>query len=140
MIQPIVEGEGEVGAFPVLLRRLIFEFGCHEDVGTPFLEMRTGITQKEKFTRALQVVSNKPSTRAVIVLFDADGDCARDIIPQMRQWSQEIIPSTPCAVVMARQEYEAWFIAALESLRGKRRIRNNAQHNRDPDLSSGQKA
>ena len=134
MIQTIVEGDGEVTAFPVLLRRLILELGCYEEVGLPFLEKRTGIVRQEKFVRAVQVVSSKPQTSAVIVLFDADDDCARDIIPEMLQWSQEALPSLPCAVIMARREYEAWFLAAIESLRGKRRIKDDARYDYDPEV------
>ena len=59
MIQSIVEGEGEVNAFPVLLSRLILELGCYEAVGvSPFLEKRTSIVQEAKFKRAVQVVSS----------------------------------------------------------------------------------
>ncbi len=37
MIQPVVEGQGEEKAFPILLRRLLPELGCYLDVGSsPF--------------------------------------------------------------------------------------------------------
>ena len=139
MIQPIVEGEGEVLAFPILLRRLISALGCYETVGTPFLEKRTGIIQKEKLTRAVQVVSKKSEIRAILILFDADDDCARNLVPYLMQWSQEVLPLLPCAVVLARREYEAWFLAAIESLRGKRRIKENAQYDRNPEDRRGAK-
>jgi hypothetical protein len=139
MIQPIVEGAGEVTAFPLLLRRLLLELGCYEAVGTPFLEKRTRITQQENFTRAVQVVNGKPDTRAILVLFDADDDCARNLVPQMLKWSQEAVPNLPCAVVMARREYEAWFLAAIESLRGERRIQETAVYPRDPEAVRGAK-
>ena len=140
MIQSIVEGEGEVNAFPILLSRLILELGCYESVGfSPFLEKRTGIVQESKFKRAVQVVSNRPETRAVIVLFDSDDDCARNLIPQMTQWAQEAVPPLPCAVIMARREYEAWFLAAIKSLRGKRRISDQAQYDRNPEERRGAK-
>jgi len=140
MIQSIVEGDGEVAAFPLLLERLVAELGCYEAIGySPFLEKRTGIVKEEKFKRAVQVVSDKSGTRAIIVLFDADDDCARDLVPRMARWAQEAVPSLPCAVILARREYEAWFLAALESLRGHRRIRDSAQYDRNPEVVRGAK-
>ncbi len=140
MIQLVVEGDGEVAAFPVLLERLVGVLGCSEAIGySPFLEKRTGLVQEEKFKRAVQIVSSRTATRALIILFDADDDCARDVIPQMRQWSQEAVPALPCAVIMARREYEAWFLAAIESLRGRRRVRENARYDRDPEALRGAK-
>ena len=140
MIQSIVEGDGEVAAFPRLLERLVAELGCYEAIGySPFLENRTGIVKEEKFKRTVQVVSDRPGTSAIIILFDADDDCARDLIPQMTQWTQEVVPSLPCAVVLARREYEAWFLAAIASLRGQRRVRDDAQYDRDPEAVRGAK-
>ena len=140
MIQSIVEGDGEVTAFPILLDRLIGELGCYEAVGySPFLEKRTGIVNEAKFKRAVQVVSDRSGTSAIIILFDADDDCARDLIPQMIRWAQETVSALPCAVIMARREYEAWFLAAIESLRGQRRIRDNAQYDRNPEVVRGAK-
>lgn len=37
------------------------------------------------------------------------------------------------AVVLADREFEAWFLASLESLRGKRGIRADAQWTGDPE-------
>lgn len=46
----------------------------------------------------------------------------------------------PCGVVMARREYEAWFLAAIESLRGQRRIYQNAAYPDDPEQVRAAKA
>lgn len=140
MIQLIVEGDGEVRAFPVLMKRLVAELGCYEAVGhNPFLEKRTAIVQEDGLKRAVQIVGSRTGACAVIVLFDADDDCARDVIPQMILWAGEAIPAVPCAIVMVRREYEAWFLAAIESLRGHRRIRGDARYDRDPEAIRGAK-
>ncbi len=140
MIQMIVEGEGDAAAFPILLERLVLDLGCYEAVGrSPFIESRTVITQEAKLKRAVQIVSDRSDTRAIIVLFDSDGACASTHIPNMQAWAREAVPSLPCAVIMARREYEAWFVAAIESLRGKRRIREDAQYDRDPEGMLGAK-
>ncbi len=140
MIQAIVEGHGEVQAVPVLLRRLIPELGCYVPVGSqPVRQRRTQIVREADFKRALQLAQLKPEVLAILVLFDADDDCARDLVPKMRQWSEEAVPQIPCAIVMARREYEAWFLAALESLRGQRGIQPDAAYPGEPEEKRGAK-
>ena len=39
----------------------------------------------------------------------------------------------PIGVVLAKTEFEAWFIAAAESLRGKRRLRDDLSPPSDPE-------
>lgn len=45
----------------------------------------------------------------------------------------------PISVVLAKQEYEAWFLAAAESLRGKRRLPNTLESPPDPESIRGAK-
>jgi len=140
MIQPIVEGQGEEKAFPILLRRLIPEFGCYVDVGgSPFRSKRTLMVREADFKRAVQVAAFKPNACALLVLFDADDDCAVTHVPNMLAWAREVAPMMPCGVVMARREYEAWFLAAVESLRGQRGIHPNAAYPQDPEQVRGAK-
>ena len=89
MIQSIVEGQGEAQAFPVLLRRLIRELGCYVDAGgSPFRSKRTLIVREADFRRAVQVASFKPNACALLVLFDADDDCAAPHVPNMLAWAR----------------------------------------------------
>ena len=135
MIQPIVEGQGEAKAFPILLRRLIPELGCYVDVsGAPFRSKRTLMVREDDFKAAVQIAALKLNVSALLVLFDADGDCASTHVPNMLAWAREVVPTMPCGVVMARREYEAWFLAAIESLRGQRGIRPDAAYPKDPEL------
>lgn len=116
MIQPIVEGYGEVDAFPVLLRRLLIELGVYVPVGRSIRRNRTQLVREDGLKQALQLAGLGDVT-AVLVLFDADDDCARDRVPDMLRWANEAVAHLPCAIVMACREYEAWFLAAIESLR-----------------------
>lgn len=133
MIQPVVEGQGEEAAFPILLRRLIPELGCYVEIGSPVRSKRTQMVREEDLKRAVQIASFKPNASVIFVLFDADDDCAVMHIPDMTRWAQEAVPLMPSAIVMARREYEAWFLASLESLRGKRGIREDAVYESDPE-------
>ncbi len=134
MIQAIVEGQGEGAAFPILIRRLLPELGCYVDVGgAPIRSRRSEIVREADFKRVLQIATFKPNASALFVLFDADDDCARTHVPNMQLWAREVSPQMPCAVVMARCEYEAWFLAAIESLRGQRQISMDAMYPLDPE-------
>ena len=134
MIQAIVEGQGEEAAFPILVRRLLPELGCYVDVGgSPIRSRRSEIIREADFKRVLTIATFKPNASAIFVLFNADKDCAGTHVPNMTRWSQEAVPGLPCAVVMARREYESWFLASLESLRGKRGIRMDAAYPYDPE-------
>lgn len=116
VIQPIVEGYGEVEAFPVLLRRLLPELGVHVDVGRSIRHDRRKSVREDDFKKVLRLASFRQNVEAIFVLFDADDDCARDRVPTLLRWAGEEISHLPCAIVMARREYEAWFLAALGSL------------------------
>ncbi|MDW7991186.1 MAG: DUF4276 family protein [Anaerolineae bacterium] len=55
---------------------------------------------------------------AVLVLLDLDDGCAAQIAPQLAQTLRALNPPPPIAIVFAVREYEAWFLAAAESLWG----------------------
>ncbi len=139
MIQPIVEGDGEVAAFPVLLRRLLAELGVYLEIGPAIKQNRSDLVRELAFKNALKLASFRPHVEAVIVLFDSDEDCARALIPQMAQWAAEDMAHLPCAIVLARREYESWFLAAIESLRGIRGIREDAAYADDPEVKGDAK-
>lgn len=58
----------------------------------------------------------------ILVVFDADDDAACVIGPELARTTQSAGINTPCRVVLAVREIEAWLIAGIESLRGYRGI------------------
>jgi hypothetical protein len=119
-IQPIVEGHGEVGAFPLLLRRLqeaaaIYAFG----VSHPIRRKRSELVVEAKLRTAVQLAKATPDCMGILVLLDADNDavCAKG--PELLKWARSEAAPVPCEVVLANREYEAWFLASMESLRGR---------------------
>jgi hypothetical protein len=139
VIQPIVEGHGDVSAFPALLRHLLNELGIYDvEVGKPIRLKRFDLTQPDRLRRAVDMAWRQPRAEFVIVLFDADDDCPARMAPQVLQWAREV-RSQQCAVVMACREYEAWFLAAAESLRGTAAIRPDATYHGDPESPRGAK-
>lgn len=139
-IQPIVEGHGDVSAIPVLLRRLKNEAGKH-DVGVlkPIRQPRAKLVQKDSLQKAVQLAALRPGCNAILIVFDSDDDCPKELAARLQAWACEVSGSRPCHVVMAVKEYEAWFLAALESLRGKRGVNDDAVSFVEPEAIRGAK-
>jgi hypothetical protein len=56
----------------------------------------------------------------ILVLLDADDDCPAQRGATILAQAQAVVSHRRVAVVLASREYEAWFIAAAESLSGYR--------------------
>ncbi len=133
-IQPIVEGHGDVAALPVLLRRLIKEAQTWSvDVGRPIRVPRGKIVQQAEVERAVRLALLQPECGAVLILFDGDRDCPARLGPSVQTWAAARAGNVPCSVVIAHREYEAWFLAAIESLRGYRGVRDDAETHPNPE-------
>jgi hypothetical protein len=119
----VVEGHGEVQAVPVLVRRVrdlvLPGFAVYVPPG-----IRAGREQLIRgggIERYVQLAASKiQGPGAILVLLDADDDCPKDLAPQLLVRAQAARSDMPMAVVLAVREYECWFLAAAESLRGHR--------------------
>lgn len=140
MIQPIVEGHGEVEAVPVLLRRLRDEAGAFQiQVGGPIRRPRSQLVREESVCQTIELARRQPRCDAILILLDGDEDCPRELAPRIQNWAVAAARGVPCVVVMAHREYEAWFLAAVESLRGQHGIRPDAEPPDDPEAPRGAK-
>ena len=123
-VATIVEGDGEVAALPVLLRR-IGEWqtpGHFVQVLPPIRVHRDRfLNREEEFQRHLSLASAKCGVDGwVLVLLDADDDCPAEAGKHLLERARTCIPHRRISVVLANREYEAWFIAAAASLHGQR--------------------
>lgn len=136
-IVPIVEGHGEVQAFPELLRRIAREiYGLEIDVQKPHRVARSSMT-KGDLGRAVRLHSGRVARRgAIIVLADADDDDPEVLRGELQVLSDDAAPGA-AVVVVAVREYEAWFLAGIESLRGHRTVRDDAVYVSDPETKRG---
>jgi len=129
-VASIVEGDGEVAALPVLLRRLGQWRGTrgHVDVLPPIRVYKDRfLNRPEEFSRHLKLAAAKCGDAGwILILFDADDDCPAKKGATVLAQAQAIIPHRRVAVVLANREYEAWFIAAAESLNGCRGFQSHA--------------
>jgi uncharacterized protein DUF4276 len=114
MIQPIVEGHAEVEALPVLLRRLRDEIQAFAvEFLRPIRRKRSELVLEQPLRNAIRLALLKPECQAILIVFDGDDDCPAELAPIVEGWAQDEAGQTPCAVVIAHREYEAWFLATL---------------------------
>jgi hypothetical protein len=123
VIAAIVEGQGEVAAVPVLLARLLDEIAPTQHVGIPrpYRVARGTLLAPGGIERVVAAVSEQGGPRTgVLVLLDADDDCPADLGPRLVARARAARADRPVSVVLAKREFEAWFLAAAPSLRGRR--------------------
>lgn len=123
-VAAIVEGDGEVAALPALLRRL-GEWrtpDIYTQVLPPIRVHRDRfLNRDEEFRRHILLAAAKCGQDGwILVLLDADDDCPKDLGKRILDRARAYVPHRRVSVVLANREYEAWFIAAAESLDGSR--------------------
>lgn len=123
-VASIVEGDGEVVAFPILLRRLNQWRSpqAHVQIIPPIRVRRDRFLNKdEEFYRHLRLAAEKCGPDGwIYVLLDADDDCPVKLGAEIIARAKPIVPDRRLAVVLANREYEAWFLASAHSLNGHR--------------------
>lgn len=140
-IQPIVEGHGEVEAVGVLLRRLRDLEGAffQVEILRPIRRSRSEIVEESRLAKLIRTVLLTIDCNAFLILLDGDDDCPRDLAAQLQARATAEAGGLPCAVVVAQREFEAWFLAALESLQGLRHVRADAAFHPNPESVRGAK-
>lgn len=139
-IAVIVEGHGDVSAVPELVRRIgaVQNPPVFPQVEQPIRIPGSRLRQEAELQRALELaVARAGDGGGVLVLFDAEHDCPAQLGPALV--AQATRPGIQVAVVLAKYEYEAWFLAAAESLRGRRGLRDDLEPPPDPEAVRGAK-
>lgn len=123
-VAPIVEGHGEVDSIGILLRHLVPfldpQFNC--EVLNPMRCPRSSLlAESADLGRALRHAENKLKAREnrrrlLLLLLDADDDLPCQLVPKLKTRISTLGLETTCSVVLARREFETWFIASAESL------------------------
>ncbi|MBB3295614.1 hypothetical protein FHT39_004294 [Mitsuaria sp. BK045] len=123
-VSSIVEGDGEVAALPVVLRRLHERFGPYDHVNVlaPIRVYKDRfLNREEEFRRHLLLAAAKCGEGGwILVVLDADDECPKELAERIRARAAEVVPHRRVAVVIPKREFEAWFIAAAASLEGVR--------------------
>lgn len=137
VIASIVEGDGEVAAVPVLLRRLGDWLSPEVPLTlAPPIRVRRDrfLNRDAEFRRHLSLAAAKSGDAGwVLVLLDADDDCPAALGPEVLARARAVVPHRSVSVVLPKREYEGWFLAAASSLDGKRGFSCGEVQNFDPE-------
>jgi hypothetical protein len=122
-IASIVEGHGECEAVPILVRRIARALGpglvpsVHPVLRVP----ASRLVKRGEIERAIEFAARKNSGQgAILVLLDCDDGCPATEAPDLLTRATTARPDLPISVVLAKREFESWFLAAAQSLRGHR--------------------
>lgn len=124
VLESIVEGHGEEQSLRTLVNNILhsLQSDIYPEVRKPFRinkdklkSVRLG--ELERYAE-MALVRGGPNTR-LLILVDADDDCPAELGPQFAGRVQTVAqryPQSRYSVNVANREYEAWFIASLETI------------------------
>lgn len=136
-IATVVEGYGEVEAVPVLLRRMaaVIRPGLHIDSPRPRRVGRGRLLRPGELETVVSAAVEQVGPGAnVLVLLDADDDCPALVGPELVQRARKARPDVRFAAVLAKREFEAWFLAAAPSLASHRGLARSLQRPADAEV------
>jgi hypothetical protein len=119
----IIEGHGEEQAVPLLVRRI--QQSLRPDIQLIEVKRlrvpRHKMVRPKELERAVELAARltKPP-RAILILVDADDDPPCLLGPTLLERARASRPNDSVGVVLAKREFESWFLAAIESLCGRR--------------------
>ncbi len=136
----IVEGHGDVEGVPALVRNHFARVGIFAQVLKPMRVPRTKVAPRfNDVENAVRFLALKEAERILLVM-DADDDCPVELSENLAARMGKVSgSSTTVAAVMACREFEGWFLAGLESLRGSRGIPMDASFGGDCEKIRGAK-
>jgi len=143
-IAAIVEGHGECEAVPILIRRIAQEIdaGLVPKVLPPLRVPASRLLKEGEAERSVELAARKLEGRGgILIIVDCDWEncCPADQGPVLLKRALDTRGDVPIAVVFAKKEFEAWFLAAAESLRGKYGLPDNLETPADPEAIRGAK-
>lgn len=142
VVSCIVEGHGDSKALPVLVRRVAAEVtpGAWVDVPRPIRVPKNRLVKAGQLEREVERAAGNVADRGgILLLIDADDDCPASLGPELLHRARQTRGDKLIAVVLAKREFEAWFLAGAPSLRGRRGLRADLEAPSDPEAIGGAK-
>lgn len=117
----IVEGDGEVDAFPHLVQQLLKKRGVNGFVVPRAKNSHGGSNLKKEggLERFVRYAWMEKKCAGVLVLIDGDDSdwpCAKKLAVSLAARVAKLGALKPTAVIVATQEYEAWFLASADTI------------------------
>ncbi len=139
-IVPIVEGQGEERAVRILLNRVMeaLHWPAALEVARPIRQKKGSLLKAGGIEAAvgLAAIAMGP-IGTILILLDSDGDCPRDLAPALAARAKNARNDKRISVVLAHQEYEAWFLASASSLRNVHRLSVDITDHENPESVQG---
>jgi len=137
-IAAIVGGHGECEAVPILIRRiaLTIDPGYEPHVLPPIRVPESRLVKTGELERAVEFAARKLRGKGgILVLIDCDWKqcCPALEGPELLKRARTVRSDMTISVILAKQEYEAWFLASIESLLGKRGLPDRLPIPADPE-------
>ena len=110
-VMAIVEGDGEVGAVPILLRRIAEGLGRFDiEVPSPIRVRRDRFLRRdEEFRRMLLLADAKAQGGTILIMLDADDDCPVTLAAEVRSRALPLATTTRVVVVIANRDMKHGF-------------------------------
>ena len=116
-IVPIVEGEGDIEAVPILLRRVLYESLQQYAWGVTFPKKAHSLPAlRKKLENYLRYAAMEEDAHAILILLDLDDGCPMVEAQRLADDIRALSSKLPVAIVLAHREYEAWFLASIETI------------------------
>ena len=96
--------------------------------------------QAEQLERAVELAARYAGADGcILILLDAEDDCPARLAPEVLRRARDARPDRNIRVVFATTEYEAWFLAAADSIAGHHGIDAATTAPDDPESIRGAK-
>jgi hypothetical protein len=138
----VVEGHGDREAVPVLIRRIAQKFdpALSVHIPSPIRIPKNRLVKSGELERAVELAARKVGDNgAVLIVLDSDDDCPAQVGPELLKRAIAARSNIPIAVVLAKREFESWFLTAADSLRGFRGLEAEIASPDDPEAIRGAK-
>ena len=139
-IAAIVEGDGEVEAVPVLIRRYAELGGWPGRVLIPTVirQPASKLLKPGELERVVELAARKlGGPGGIFVLLDCEDACPASLGPALLARVRRARGDLPTTLVLARREYEAWFLGAAASLAGRRGLPADLHPHPSPESVRG---
>ncbi len=138
----VVEGHGDIEAVPIVVRRIAEQLvpPVIVQVTSPLRTPKSRLVKPGELERAVELAARRVTGGGgVLVVLDSDDDCPAQLGPALLARAANVRAGMPVAVVLAKSEFESWFLAAAESIAGSAGLPVGLQAPADPESIRGAK-
>lgn len=113
----VVEGAGDRGAVPVVLRNYLHANAEYRDIlGKPVpAHGRDKALRPNGIEGFVTTAALRPGCVGVLVILDGEGDCVAELGPLLQGRAQSVT-GKPVALALADRDFEDWLFASAETL------------------------